>query len=100
MSFEQGWSIPTLSELFRLITKSDWDDGKIINAALRFYTNETSRIAKIEPLLIDDDLYRGQIYGMRVILNNGEIYETSLEENWINESCNVGCKIYKWKRVK
>jgi len=103
MSWQQDYRFPTLFDLFREITQINMSDGEILNHSLpetaRFYgINDNLLIEKVEKINVDNDLWQ-TIYGKRVILSNGDIWETIKVDSYTCEG-NYGCDIYAWKKVK
>jgi hypothetical protein len=100
MSWQQDYSFPSFFDLFRKITNKNLKDIDIINSAiasLKYYP----LISKIEQIVVDDDPYGGYIYGTRITLANGRIFETvENKKKSYTHNGNYGCDIYEWKEVK
>ena len=100
MSWYQEYRFPTLFDLFREITQTNMSDHEILNHSLpdvtKFYGTEKLLIDKVEEIIVDKDEWQS-IIGKRVILSNGDIWETVKIKSYTQDG-NYGCDIYAWQK--
>lgn len=106
MGWTQSYKFPNLFDLFRTILleegfpkDAEFPNKHIINLALHGLGWKI-RIKKIQTIKVDEDDFL-PIYGWRVILSNGNVYQTVISKRYVDKkSGNYGQDIYQWKKVK
>ena len=94
MSYTQDYSIESLESLLEKLTGKS--TIQLLGEELK---KQGIEIVKTETVKLDDDMYRGEIVGLKITLSDGRIFEHKLVKKHTSNGI-YGCDYYRFRPTK